>query len=127
MRQPVLFFLFLIGIVSCTAKKAPETAEFWHKVKLDFHKLDAEGLSGPANGKVAVNYEFCIPRQEKCWKAVSRIDHTAQLQQDSRGRIGCSPAEWLVIGSTHQKNYQRVIYQLAALDYVHKIQETHWE
>jgi hypothetical protein len=74
-----------------------------------------------------VNYECCIPRQEKYWKEVRRIDHTAQRQIGAPGRIGCSKEQWLVTGSTHQKNYQRVLFELASLEYIKRIQEVHWE
>jgi hypothetical protein len=45
----------------------------------------------------------------------------------SPGRIGCGKTSWLIVGSTHQPNYKRVLYDLASLTYVAKIQETFWE
>jgi len=45
----------------------------------------------------------------------------------SPGRIGCDKQSWLIVGSTHQPNYKRVLYDLASLTYVAKIQETFWE
>jgi hypothetical protein len=123
------FFLFAASLfVACTRKNSPpEDPAVWNKVKIDFSKIDEKGLAGPPNGKVAVNYEFCIPAEEKFWSEVKNIDKTAQAMKGSKGRIGCDKSQWLVVGSTHQENYKRVIYELAALTYVQKIQETFFE
>ena len=99
----------------------------WKKVFIDFSRLDENGLAGPQSGKVALNYEFCIPAEEQKWRTVQRIDPSAQVQKGSRGRSGCEKESWLVIGSTYQKNYKRVIYELASLPYVARIQETFFE
>lgn len=106
---------------------AKENPGVWQKIKLDFKHLDAEGLRGNQGNKVAVNYEFCIPDDLKKWKQVHRIDPGATRQIGSKGRIGCTDRQWLVIGSTHQKNYQRVLYELASLPYVERIEQTFWE
>jgi len=122
------FFLSAVfGSAACHRPVKPtEDAAAWQKIHLDFKKLDADGLAGPASGKVAVNYEFCIPREEKYWRQVQKIDTTAQ-KSGSKGRIGCRQDQWLVIGATHQARYQRVLYELAALPYVERIEETFWE
>ncbi len=103
-----------------------EDATVWKKIHLDFKKLDADGLSGPPSGKVAVNYEFCIPAEEKYWQEVHQIDPTA-AKSSGKGRIACQDGQWLVIGSTHQPRYQRVLYEVAALTYVERVEETFWE
>jgi hypothetical protein len=99
----------------------------WSKIKIDFKNLDAEGLSGPVSGKVAVHYEFCIPNDDQHWKIVQAIDPTVQKHPGSSGRVGCGGSTGLVIGSTHQKNYRRVLYNLASLTFVERIEETFWE
>lgn len=93
---------------------------------MDFHRFDQDGLAGPKGGKVAVNYEFCIPASKKYWDQVKKIDHSAQ-RNGGKGRVACTSGEWLVIGSTHQKNFQRVLFELASLPYVREIQETFYE
>jgi hypothetical protein len=93
---------------------------------MDFKQLDTAGLAGPPKGKVAVNYEFCIPAEEKNWRQVHKIDPTAQ-KNPGKGRVQCKDTQWLIIGSTHQKNYQRVLFQLASLPFVTQIQQTFWE
>ena len=103
-----------------------ENPDIWKKIRLDFRNLDADGLSGKPDGKVAVNYEFCIPNDPKKWKQVRRVDPSA-VRQGGRGRVGCTENQWLIVGSTHQKNYQRILYELASLPYVERIEQTFWE
>ncbi len=113
-------------LFACTPQKPPENPDAWKKIKLDFKQLDADGLTGPPKGKVAVNYEFCIPAEEKYWRQVHKIDPTVQ-KNAGKGRVGCKDAQWLVIGNTHQKNYQRVLFRLASLPYVERIEPVFWE
>lgn len=119
-------FALLTLLLACKAGKPPENPEAWKKIKLDFKQLDTEGLTGPAKGKVAMNYEFCIPATPKAWKQVQKIDPSAQ-KNAGKGRVNCKDGQWLVIGSTHQKNYQRVLFQLASLPYVERIEPVYWE
>ena len=129
-KKIAALLLALSATLGCTHRTQPAPADdpaVWRKIKIDFKNLDAEGLSGPASGKVAVHYEFCIPADEKHWKTVQAIDPTAQKYPGSSGRVGCGGGTWLVIGSTHQKNYRRVLYDLAALSFVQRIEETFWE
>lgn len=121
-----VFILWVAG-AACSKKSRPEDPTVWRKIKIDFSRLDENGLAGPGNGKVAVHYEFCIPASDKYLKEVKKIDASAQAQKGSRGRIGCDQSSWLVIGSTQQKNYRRVLYELASLPYVQKIEETFFE
>ncbi|MBK8193851.1 MAG: hypothetical protein IPK76_11840 [Lewinellaceae bacterium] len=121
------FFMLLLLAFACSRQTRVEDTDVWKKVFIDFSRLDENGLAGPPSGKVALNYEFCIPAEEQKWRAVQKIDPGAQVQKGSRGRSGCEKASWLVIGSTHQKNYKRVIYELASLPYVARIQETFFE
>ncbi|MBC7776538.1 MAG: hypothetical protein H7246_13980 [Phycisphaerae bacterium] len=113
-------------LFACQPQKPSEKPDAWKKIKLDFKRLDAEGLTGPPKGKVAVNYEFCIPAEPKRWRQVQKIDPTAQ-KNEGKGRAGCKESQWLVIGSTNQKNYQRVLFQLASLPYVARITQVVWE
>lgn len=117
----------VLSSVSCRGPAAAESPETWKKIQLDFKRLDENGLAGPIGGKVAVNYEFCLPASEKYWKKVKNLDKTAVRQPGAKGRVGCNQSQWLVIGSTHQANYQRVLYQLASLPYIERIQQTFWE
>lgn len=122
-----LFCFALLFILACHPKPQPQDANVWEKVHLNFRALDADGLMGPAKGKVALHYEFCIPNDEQKWKAVQKIDPSAQRQVASKGRIGCTSTQWLILGATNQKQYLRVLYDLASLSYVDQISETVFE
>jgi hypothetical protein len=55
--------------------------------KLDFNleDLDENGLIGPPDGKVAVSYELCVPRDQKLVDEVRSIDPSIAIHADSRG------------------------------------------
>lgn len=129
MRQlPTIALFACWALWTCQRPAAvPDDPTVWKKIKLDFRKIDAEGLTGPPDGKVAVHYEFCIPAAEKNWRAVQKIDPNAVLMKGSAGRVGCMTDRWLVVGNTHQPRYQRVLYELASLPFVEKIQQTFFE
>lgn len=122
-----LVFIIILLFGACKTQTVKENPDAWKKIKMDFKSLDQNGLRGTADSKVALNYEFCIPDDPKKWKAVQKVDPSAQRQIGSKGRVGCDAQHWLVIGSTHQKNYQRVLYELASLPYVERIEQTFWE
>ncbi len=111
---------------ACGAQKPPENPDVWKKIKLDFRQLDENGLAGAANGKVAMNYEFCIPAEEKLWRKVKKIDRSAQ-RNGGKGRVACKDSQWLIVGATNQKNYQRVLFELASLPFVERIEQAFWE
>ena len=96
------------------------------KIELDLTKLDANGLRGPADGKVSVAYEFCIPNTAKCKAQVKGIDPAVRLMPGSRGRIGAGKSECLCVGETGA-NYRTVLKRLADLPYVKRIIECHFE
>jgi glucosylceramidase len=91
------------------------------KLTLDLAALDEDGLAGPPAARVAVAYEFCIPAMAAPAAEVQRLDRTARFHQGVRGRVGCGPDQWLVLGSTHQPDWRAVLERLAALDYVARI------
>jgi hypothetical protein len=101
--------------------------EYMNKIAFELSALDVEGLRGPANGKVAVSYEFVIPDTPEHRREVSLIDPTVQFMPDSRGRIGATDKECLCIGSTHQENYRMALLRLAKLPYIDRIIECHFE
>ena len=92
------------------------------KVHLDLSGVDGDGLHGPPNGLRALSYEFCIPARPDLADDVRAIDRTVQVDRSSRGRIGCTNAQYLCIGSTHQPGFRMVLNRLARLDYVARIE-----
>lgn len=96
-------------------------------VGLDLDALDQDGLLGPPDGKRALHYEFCIPNHQRPRAEVAAIDPRADFYPAVPGRSGCGVAQVLVIGSTHQPGFRRVLQRLAALPYVHRIQRADFE
>jgi len=119
-------FALLAVFTACQPQKPTESPAVWKKIRIDFKQLDEQGLLGTGKGKVAMNYEFCIPAQEKLWRQVRKTDPTAQ-RNEGKGRVGCKENQWLVIGATNQKNYQRVLFNLASMPFVERIEPVFWE
>ena len=122
-----VIFLSLILCCSCMNMDNRGQADVWKKVGVDLSNVDHDGLRGPADGKVAVSYEFCIPDTPEHRAAVRAIDPTVQVMPGSRGRIGASIGQCLCIGSTHQKNYKAVLRSLSNLPYIERIIECYFE
>jgi hypothetical protein len=105
----------------------PESSPDPSKITFDLAQINAEGLSGPPDGLVAIDYEFCVPATGQGQQEVSRIDPTVKLYPGSAGRIGCSKDQVLAIGNTHQKGWKAALQQLTALDYVKRIDRSFGE
>jgi len=97
------------------------------KITFDVERLNDHGLAGPPDGLRALSYEFCIPDRPECRDEVRAIDPTVEFMPGSRGRIGCTTGQCLCIGSTHQKDFRRVLRRLTELDYVKRIDECFFE
>ena len=97
------------------------------KINFDTSAINSEGLQGPPGGQVSVSYEFCIPGTPQAIAEVQRIDPTAQCRMGSRGRIGCTPAQALCIGDTHQADWAKVLNDLAALPTIERIDRSYFE
>ena len=120
-------FTWLLLCMSCAGPRRAATLDASRKIEIDVTHLDADGLRGPPDGKVAVAYEFSIPNTDACREQVKSIDRTVQFMPGSRGRIGANVQECLCIGSTHQKHFREVLQALAQLPYVDRIIECHFE
>ena len=116
----------LLCTVSCTATSRTQ-ADPLSKIELNLHAIGPDGLRGPADGKVAVSYEFAIPNTEECRAQVRAIDPTVQFMPGSQGRIGAPKSGCLCIGSTHHPAYRDVLRRLAELPYVERIVECYFE
>ena len=126
-------FLLLALMVAASACSAPEKTpsamepEIMQKIRFDLEALNEDGLYGPPDGLRAMDYEFCIPAEQKYFDEVQRIDTTVTVQAQSPGRIGCSADQVLCIGNTHQENFREVLYKLASLPYVQRIEPSYFE
>ncbi len=118
-----LLILIAFSILSCHQKL--DQFESHPKINFDFSALDDKGLMGPQNGKVAVSYEFCIPKKDQYKNEIKAIDASVQFSK-SRGRIGCSKNEYLCIGTTG-KEYKKVFSELVKKEYIKRIDQTFFE
>jgi hypothetical protein len=96
-------------------------------IGFDLGRLNSDGLQGPPSGLRALDYEYCIPAVESAVAEVAAIDPSARFMPGSRGRIGCAAGETLVLGNTHQPGFRAILESLAALPYVARIVEAHFE
>ena len=122
MQLLVLILIFLFGASS--SLESAETNFQKEKITFDLNSIDADGVRGGSY----VDYEFCIPREESQLTQVKTIDPGIKCFQGSGGRIGCTENEYLCIGSTGLlKDYRKVLFELAQLEYVKRIDECFWE
>jgi hypothetical protein len=97
------------------------------KIAFDTSRIDDAGLIGPPDGKRTVAYEYCVPKSDGYLAEVRRIDATAEPMPGSRGRIGCTREQILVLGSTVGPHWRETLDRLAALPYVRRIEEVFFE
>jgi hypothetical protein len=108
-------------------EQPPDPLADCSKLGFDASELDERGLLGPQGGKVALSYEFCIPRDQELVDQVRSIDPSVAMHADSSGRVGCGPDQVLCIGSTHQKGFRDVLAALCELDFVTRIERCDFE
>ncbi len=97
------------------------------KLGFGLSELDEHGLIGPPDGKVAVSYEFCVPKDESAVDEVRTIDPSVAIQASSPGRVGCGPTQVLCIGSTHQPSFREILSRLCELEYITRIERAFFE
>lgn len=115
------------GCVPSSAGLATPTADPLSKIALPLDDINADGLVGAAGALRALDYEFCIPADEASVREVQTIDPRVRVMRGSRGRIGCSSAEFLCVNNTHAPGWRDTLLRLAALPYIRRIQQTDWE
>lgn len=113
------YILVLLLLASCAA--SPQ-----QKIRFDLARLDSRGLYGHADGKRSLAYEFCVPDASGRLAAVLDINPALQCTAHSPGRLGCSEAQWLCIGDTHEPGIA-ALKKLAGLEFVSEIRETYFE
>ncbi len=115
-----------LTLATCKPQQRKQDLHALEKIEFDLSQIDEQGLIGPDDGKVIVDYEFCVPEGEKYADEVMAIDPTLQAPL-SNGRINCGEGYMLFIGNTHQKNWEEVLMKLARLEYVEEIRRVMWE
>lgn len=114
------YFVVLSGIKSQTTD--PQAC--YSKIDFNYSTIDDNGL---LNSEVAIDYEFCIPKDDVKVAEVMAIEPTIQIPRMAKGRIRCSEEEWLCIVSTNGPGWKDKLHAIAALPYVKRIVQTHYE
>ena len=127
LRRPAAAVVQRVSELRTDAQSNQPAADPWRKIEIDLQSLAPDGLRGPADGKVAISYEFAIPNTEECKAQVRTLDPTVQFMPGSQGRIRAPQTGCLCIGSTHQPGYRDVLRKLAELRYVERIVECYFE
>ena len=109
-------------LCSCRAHRLNDSVS--SKIRFDIEAIDAQGLR---NGEVSMDYEYCIPADEKALSKVQTIDPNVKLMKSSKGRIGCTKDQWLCISNTHDPEWKEKLMAIASLDFVERIEEVVWE
>lgn len=109
------------------AEDRPTGIDPLSKITFNLERLNDQGLYGPPDGRRALHYEFCIPGDAAHEAQVRGIDLTIQIFKKSRGRIGCGVGDYLCLGSTHQPDFKSVLFKLAHLPYVKRIDQAFFE
>lgn len=119
----VLLCLLTAGLVACAT--APGGAST--KIHFSLDSIRADGLSGPADGHVSIDYEFCVPADPQVLAEIKRLDPSVQVSLVARGRIGRREGQALCIGNTQQKDWRVVLERLAARPDITEIRRCYFE
>jgi hypothetical protein len=116
----ISFFLFAVFPVNKSAASS-------EKITFDISQISPEGLIGPPGGLRSLSYEFCIPAQDQFIEEVKSIDPNITIFPQSRGRIGCNSEQYLCLNDTHNPRWQEILFSLASLDFIEKIDRFYGE
>ena len=125
----ISFVLIAFLFASCSENKKLQENDksIVSKISFDLNLLNDDGLYGPPGGLRALDYKFCIPKNEKFKNEVMQIDTALQIYSGNGEKQNCSTNEYLCTGNTHRKNFRQVLLNLASLEYVKKIEQNYWE
>ena len=118
--------MFIIGLLFMSVSKCDKevSKKTLSKIQFDYSGLDANGMISSDN---AVDYEFCIPKEEDKLAEVKSIEPDVKIPAMAKGRIGCSNEEYLCIVSTKGPDWKEKLYAIASLPYVKRIIQTYYE
>ena len=119
----VLLCLLTAGLVACATLPASPSA----KIRFPLDSIRADGLSGPADGLVSIDYEFCVPADSLVLAEIKRLDPSVKVSLVARGRIGRRDGQALCIGNTHQKDWRVILERLAARPDITEIRRCFFE
>ena len=127
MKSTPLSLLIITSLLLCAASKCSDkTADkrILSKIDFDLTNVSDEGM---IDGITALDYEFCIPKDETKVNEVKAIIPDVNMPRMAKGRIRCSEDEWLCIVSSSGPDWKKDLYAIASLPYVKKIVATYYE
>lgn len=98
-----------------------------NKITFDIKMISPNGLVGDLDSLTSVDYEFCLPSEQRFLVEVLLIDPTIKFYHKSRGRINCKSNQYLCIGNTHKPKWKTILLSIAKLDYVERIDRFYGE
>lgn len=98
-----------------------------NKITFDIDMISPDGLVGGSDSLTSVNYEFCLPADERFLVEVLLIDPTLKYYPQIRGRIGCTSHQYLCIGNPHNPRWKTILLSIAKLDYIERIDRFYGE
>lgn len=119
----VLLCLLTAGLVACATVPTSPLA----KIRFPLDGIRADGLSGPVDGLVSIDYEFCVPADPLVLAEIKRLDPSVKVSLVARGRIGRRDGQALCISNTHQKDWRIILERLAARPDITEIRRCFFE
>ena len=118
--------LSFLCLATMSASKCQDNSskEAMNKIEFDPKTVDERGL---LNGTVAIDYEFCIPKDENKVEEIESIVADVKIPRMAKGRVGCTDDQWLCIVTTNNEKWKEQLMSIAALPYVKRIVQTHYE
>ena len=117
---PLAFFITL----SVSFSQEDISKRALRKIEFEHSTIDDRGYM---NGEIMVDYEFCIPKDEKKAAGITAIDPEIIMPRQAKGRIGCSEDQYLCIVSNHTPGWRERLFAIASLPYVKRIIQTEYE
>ena len=111
-RRRLILALLLVGggLAACASAPVGTSA----KIRFPLDGIRADGLSGPPDGLVSIDYEFCVPADAQVLAEIKRLDPSVRVSLVARGRIGRRDGQALCLGNTHQPDWRAILERLAA-------------
>ncbi len=116
--------VFTLTAMSASKCQNQPSKEILQKIEFDYGAVDEKGL---INGEVALDYEFCIPKDDVKVQEIKSIVPDVLMPRMAKGRIKCSDQEWLCIVTTNDSTWKEKLYRIASLKYVKRILPTDYE
>ncbi len=126
-----LSMFLVVMLLSCGSTKKGTTDNInencnTDKIKFKLTIFNKQGLVGEDDGKVALDYEFCVPNQVAYLTKIREIDSSIK-PLNGKGRTKCAENHIVMIGNSYNKDIKKILCNLSQLEYVTEINQVYWE